>query len=80
MKKSDDLFFIVRGQVEVHDDPIGNILAKLESGNFFGELALLSRKGIRSANVLAVGFAILAKLSKSRFDAVVQHTSSKAEA
>ncbi|WP_027085809.1 peptidase domain-containing ABC transporter [Cohnella panacarvi] len=69
-----DAFFIVHtGQCEVVNEEDGTVINRLISGDFFGELALLTGAR-RKATVIASSAAQLFRLSKNDFDAmIVQH-------
>ncbi len=69
-----DAFFIVHtGQCEVVNEEDGTVINRLISGDFFGELALLTGAR-RKATVIAAADAQLFRLSKNDFDAmIVQH-------
>jgi CRP-like cAMP-binding protein len=63
------LMFLLRGKVKItlgSDDGKEAVLANLEDGDFFGELALLTGED-RSANVVALGDCELLVLSKEDF-------------
>lgn len=62
--QGEEMFLLSHGTVRVH---IGdNHLAMLESGSFFGEMALIEND-VRTADVTAVGYCVVYRLSKSKF-------------
>lgn len=68
----DSMYFLVSGhiRVEKHAQTAGGankILAVLEAGDYFGEMALLDQKP-RSASAVAAGEAKILRLSKASFD------------
>lgn len=63
----DAMFFIASGAVEVRTQPEP---VRLGTGEFFGELALLTRR-TRSADVVAIGFCRLLVLRRELFDDVL---------
>jgi len=67
-ESGDDLFFIMRGSVEVLVD--GSPLAQLQVGSFFGEVALVNDSP-RGASIRAQSFCMFAKLSRDVFTEVL---------
>src|SRR5512140_968014 len=68
----DSMYFIVKGciRIEKRTQVTGaahKILAVLEAGDYFGEMALLDQKP-RSASAVAAGGARILRLSKAAFD------------
>jgi len=63
----DAMFFIASGAVEVRVQPEP---IRLGTGDFFGELALLTRRA-RTADVVAIGFCRLLVLRRDLFDDVL---------
>jgi monovalent cation:H+ antiporter, CPA1 family len=63
----DEMFFIASGAVEVRVQPEP---IRLGTGEFFGELALLTRR-LRSADVVAIGYCRLLVLRRELFDDVL---------
>ena len=63
----DAMFFIASGAVEVRVQPEP---IRLGTGEFFGELALLTRR-LRTADVVAIGFCRLLVLRRDLFDDVL---------
>jgi len=49
---AEGMYVILNGSIEINDPDSGNVFANLESGDFFGELALLDEEP-RSASALA---------------------------
>lgn len=75
--KPDALYFIHAGQVEILDKK-NTVIATLEEGAFFGEMALL-KDSPRSATAKAVSFCDIYLLHKSKFnDAISAHPKFKA--
>lgn len=66
----DAMYFIHRGPVEIIA-PDGKILATLQPGSFFGEMALLTANP-RSATARAVEYCDLFMLSRDAFEAVLR--------
>ncbi len=74
-EESRDFYYILSGTVDVIkalEDGKGHqkVLARLQSGDIFGEGSLLSDKG-RGASVVAASHSVLLKLSKKKFDRLV---------
>ncbi len=68
----DSMYFIVRGCIRIEKraqaaSTVPKILAVLEAGDYFGEMALLDQKP-RSASAIAAGDAAILRLSKTAFD------------
>ena len=68
----DSMYFIARGCIRIEKraqatSAVNKILAVLEAGDYFGEMALLDQKP-RSASAVAAGGAIILRLSKAAFD------------
>lgn len=63
----DSMYFIASGAVEVRVQPEP---VRLGTGEFFGELALLTRR-LRTADVVAIGFCRLLVLRRDLFDDVL---------
>jgi CPA1 family monovalent cation:H+ antiporter len=63
----DAMFFIATGAVEVRVQPEP---VRLGTGEFFGELALLTRR-LRNADVVAIGFCRLLVLRRELFEQVM---------
>jgi CRP-like cAMP-binding protein len=75
----DSMYFIVEGCIRVEkraqaDSSLHKTLAVLESGDYFGEMALLDQKP-RSAAAVASGQARLLRLSKAAFDRIQRENS-----
>ncbi len=69
-------FFIIRsGAVRIIDDPEGLELAVLESGQFFGEMALMTGQP-RNATAIAAGHTELLFLAKEEFQRAVDREKS----
>ncbi len=66
------MYFISHGEVEVISPDGKTILANLEDGELFGEIALLFSQP-RSASVRAMDYCDLYTLDKDTFDRVLQH-------
>ena len=62
----DCAYFIRAGEVEVVDESTGDVLARLRSGQYFGEMALIA-EAPRNATVRAVTRVELAELGKRNF-------------
>ncbi len=62
----DCAYFIRAGEVEVVDESTGDVLARLHSGQYFGEMALIT-DAPRNATVRAVDSVELAVLGKQNF-------------
>lgn len=67
----DAMYFIASGAVEVRVQPEP---VRLGTGEFFGELALLTRR-LRTADVVAIGFCRLLVLRRELFEDVLGHQS-----
>ena len=65
-----EMYFIIKGMVAVETRE-GTIVALLNGGTFFGEMALLG-KGLRTAHVTAVAKTELCLLNKSDLEIVLQ--------
>src|SRR5512137_2756009 len=68
----DSMYFIARGCIRIEKraqttSAVHKILAVLEAGDYFGEMALLDQKP-RSASAVAAGDATILRLSKAAFD------------
>ena len=68
----DSMYFIVTGCIRIEKraqatSAVNKILAVLEAGDYFGEMALLDQKP-RSASAVAAGGATILRLSKAAFD------------
>ena len=68
----DSMYFIARGYIRIEKraqaaSTVLKILAVLEAGDYFGEMALLDQKP-RSASAVAAGDATILRLSKAAFD------------
>jgi len=75
----DSMYFIVKGRVRIEKraqgaSALNKTLTVLDSGDYFGEMALLDQKP-RSASAVASGSAKVLRLSKTAFDEM-QRTSS----
>jgi len=75
----DSMYFIVKGRVRIEKraqgaSALNKTLTVLDSGDYFGEMALLDQKP-RSASAVASGSAKVLRLSKAAFDEM-QRTSS----
>lgn len=64
----DEMFFIVRGEVEILDEH-ELLIARLQAGHFFGEMALLNHQ-TRNATARAATFCDLYVLDRATFDHV----------
>jgi CRP/FNR family transcriptional regulator, cyclic AMP receptor protein len=69
----DSMYLILNGEVQVSSSKDGRetVLARLESGGFFGEMCLVDESP-RSANVVANQTCTLLKVSKSAFDSMIE--------
>jgi voltage-gated potassium channel len=65
-----EMYFISRGQVEVISRDGSSVVAVLNEGDFFGEMALLLSRP-RVATVRAVGYCDLYSLEKAAFDRIL---------
>ena len=72
------MFFIAEGSVIVLAADKNSIVARLEQGNYFGEIAILL-KTKRTSNVQAETFCILQCLKKSDLDKIVKNFPSIAQ-
>jgi CRP/FNR family transcriptional regulator, cyclic AMP receptor protein len=68
----DSMYFIMRGCIRIEKlaqatSAARKVLAVLEAGDYFGEMALLDQKP-RSASAVAAGGATILRLSKAAFD------------
>jgi CRP-like cAMP-binding protein len=75
----DSMYFIVKGRIRIEKRAQATsahhkILAVLENGDYFGEMALLDQKP-RSASAVAAGGARILRLSKSAFDQIQRDSS-----
>lgn len=64
------IFFVVKGQLSVLVDENKKEIAKIYSGDFFGEIALFKNKP-RNASVKAITFCYLYYLEKTTFDNLI---------
>ena len=74
-ENGDCMYLLLDGEVRVSNTVDGHetILAKLETGDFFGEICLFD-EGARSADVMANRDCTLLKITKRAFDdMIVQH-------
>lgn len=67
----DEMFFIVRGEVEILDEH-ELLIARLQAGHFFGEMALLHHQ-TRTATARAATFCDLYVLDRATFDQVARN-------
>lgn len=67
-EKGDGMYFIAAGQVEVKIKPKP---IRLRSGDYFGEMALLTHQ-VRTADVVAVGFCHLLSLGADDFKRLIR--------
>ena len=68
-----DVFFIVSGAVEAvsYTDDGGKIsFARIEAGDFFGELSAIDGQ-VRSASVIAIEDSLVARMSADRFNQLI---------
>jgi CRP-like cAMP-binding protein len=63
---ADSAYFIRSGEVEVVDENTGSVIRTLETGDYFGEIALIA-DAPRSATIRAVSKVELAVLGKHNF-------------
>jgi len=75
----DSMYFIVKGRIRIEKraqaaSALHKILAVLEAGDYFGEMALLDQKP-RSASAVAAGGVRILRLSKSAFDQIQRESS-----
>jgi len=75
----DSMYFIIEGCIRIEKRPqatsaVHKILAVLEAGDYFGEMALLDQKP-RSASAVATGDAKVLRLSKAAFDEMQSESS-----
>jgi len=64
------MYILIQGEVDIVKQPgagSGKVLARLTSGNCFGEMALIDRN-VRSASVIAVTPCILIRLNENNID------------
>jgi len=71
--KGDCMYLLLDGEVRVSNTVEGRetILAKLETGDFFGEICLFD-EGARSADVIANRDCTLLKITKQAFDGMIE--------
>ena len=71
--KGDCMYLLLDGEVRVSNTVEGRetILAKLETGDFFGEICLFD-EGARSADVIANRDCTLLKITKQAFDDMIE--------
>ncbi|MBM4167258.1 MAG: cyclic nucleotide-binding domain-containing protein [Ignavibacteria bacterium] len=67
----DALYLIRDGTIRIQNN--GNVLADLQSGQTFGEMALLSGE-VRMASAIALSGSTLMKISKEKFDELMQES------
>ena len=69
----DCMYLLLDGEVRVSQeaDHRETVLAKLESGDFFGEMCLLE-DGVRSADVVAIRDCALLRITKAAFQNVLE--------
>jgi CRP-like cAMP-binding protein len=67
------MYLILNGEVQVSRTTRGRetVLARLETGDFFGEMCLFD-EAPRSANVIASRTCTLLKITKQAFDSMVE--------
>jgi CRP-like cAMP-binding protein len=67
------MYLILNGEVQVSRTTGGRetVLARLETGDFFGEMCLFE-EAPRSANVVAIRHCILLKVTKQAFDSMIE--------
>lgn len=70
------MYFIVAGQVTVYKN--NNFIAKLNKGDFFGEMALITSEKRNSNVVVSSDQCIVLKLSKHRFEMIRKNIGSAA--
>ena len=75
----DSMYFIVKGCIRIEKraqatSAVNKVLAVLEAGDYFGEMALLDQKP-RSASAIAAGDATILRLSKAAFDRMQSESS-----
>eukprot|EP00440_Ansanella_granifera_P004176 gb/GFBE01004531.1/.p1 GENE.gb/GFBE01004531.1/~~gb/GFBE01004531.1/.p1 ORF type:complete len:608 (+),score=132.65 gb/GFBE01004531.1/:1-1824(+) len=61
----DCMYFVIQGICTVHATQGGDVLAQKEVGDFFGEVALVYPSMPRTAWIIASGYTVVAKLSKT---------------
>ncbi|OWR53498.1 putative hyperpolarization activated cyclic nucleotide-gated potassium channel [Danaus plexippus plexippus] len=71
----DCLFFIYKGTVAVYSES-GKEVCHLEDGDFFGEIALITKNRLRTASVVAVTNCELFQLNREDFESSVSSYSS----
>lgn len=69
---ADEMYFLIKGTCEVHLQNFGDIVATKQSGDFFGEVALLTNQP-RTAWILAKSYCVCARLTKGKFDHVISN-------
>lgn len=69
-----EMYFVVRGKVDIIDDD-HNLLAAKTSGDYFGEVALILKDMCRTAWARARTFCVVATLDQSRFFAAMDEDS-----
>ena len=68
----EEMYFISRGTVEVVSPEGDSVFATLTDGQFFGEIALVTKEP-RTASIRAADYCDLYMLDKSTFDRVLQN-------
>ena len=68
---ADCMYFLKRGSADVRKG--GRLLSTLREGDAFGEVALLSPRSVRSADVVCVTDCMLLMLTREDFNMVLMH-------
>lgn len=69
--KGDCMYFLSIGKVAVYD-PSGNEITHLKDGSYFGEVAMISDKAVRTASVVAIDICEVFVLYKHDFRSIIK--------
>jgi len=67
-----EMYFVIRGELNVFSKDEKKLLTTLKGGDFFGEIALFSNE-VRSASIKSNTYCDLYSLSKKSFDHILKH-------
>ncbi len=70
-EQGEEMYFVVKGELQVLDKTGKKVLSTLKDGDFFGEIALFMNKP-RTASIKAITYCDLYYLEKKTFDYVVE--------
>merc|ERR1740129_2075231 len=68
--KGKELFFIIKGLCDIFDESL-NLIETKRKGDYFGEVCLIFHDMLRTANVRARTFCVIAKLTWENFDRIM---------